>query len=334
MSKLHIGIVGTGFIAEDHAKSLNLLRDVAGLSVFDTNAARAEAYAKKYNAALVPTLAKLIAGCDLVWICTPPFAHKAAVLQACKAGKAIFCEKPLAHNAADAKVIRDAVRKAGVPFFMGHSGRYTQAFVKMKQLVDKGAIGEPLHIWSTRLGFVDPKTCPPWRLTDARSGGLAVELGIHEVDFVRWLGGDVKSFSAVGHSKILNPGKYIDQIVGVALLRSGITARLDLSWANPRYLWQRGIDGTKASLMFDDSNFNQVLQLQPGKPAKIHTVKPDGWRDLKTDENVAFRDQAKDVINALTKGTPAPVTLDDGYAGALAAIALQKAAKTGKTQNA
>src|SRR5690606_34583272 len=102
-------------------------------------------------------------------------AHVEPVKLACAAGKPIFCEKPLALGVAQMRQIAEAVAKANVPLFMGHSGRYTPIFRKIKQLVSSGAIGEPTLVWSNRVGYLAGSTATAWRLDDTRSGGVIIE---------------------------------------------------------------------------------------------------------------------------------------------------------------
>src|SRR5436190_23408559 len=101
MSKFHVGIVGAGFIARDHANSLKRNPLVRRIAWFDTDAARAREAAKQHSGCIPRSLRELVHGSDIVWICTPPFGRREAILEACRARKAIFCEKLLGLNEAD-----------------------------------------------------------------------------------------------------------------------------------------------------------------------------------------------------------------------------------------
>ena len=331
MAKIRIGLVGAGLIGRDHVLSLKRNKLVSGISVFDADGARAAKLADEQGIATSASLKELLDSHDLIWVCTPPFAHRPTVEAAAKAGKAIFCEKPLAHTEADAKAIRAAVLKAKVPFFMGQSGRYSAFNILMKSLVDKGVVGKPTRYWSIRRGFLDPTKSPKWRLEDASSGGVIVELGVHEVDFIGWLGGAWKSVAAAGSWATLNPGKYLDAVVASGTMKSGAMASLDITWACARYLWQRGVDGTEGSLYFDDSALREVALHRPGKTPKVFLTKETDWMDRKTGENLSLRDQSRAVVNAVAKGTKPLVTIDDGFAAVTASLAIYNAAKSGKT---
>lgn len=328
MNSFHIGLVGAGGIARDHANSLKRFPNVRGITLFDTDAKRAADLAARDGARVARSMRELVQESDIVWICTPPFGRRDAILEACRARKPIFCEKPLGITGGELAFVAREVRKARVPFFMGQSGRYSDFFVRMKGLVKKGAIGRPTMVWSTRLGYLDPRTAAPWRLDDKLGGGTVIELGVHEIDFMRWIAGEFESVSAVGSSRILVPGKFQDSLVSVGRMTGGVVARLDISWANPRYLWQRGVEGEEGSLFFDDSRVTEVLLNRPGKPPAI--FKTDTWQDVHTKENLSLRDQNAAVLKALAKGSKPPVTIQDGAAAVRAALAMRESARTGR----
>ena len=332
MPAIHVGIIGAGAIARDHAKSLKLNRNAGRLSFFDLDAARAKALADEFEGDAIADMDALCEAVDLVWVCTPQFAHRDPVLAACRAKKAVFCEKPLAHSVADARAIRQAVTKAGVPFYMGHSGRYAAVFQKMKQLVDAGDVGQPIKVWSNRQGFLPRGATAPWRLDDAKSGGPILETGVHEIDFVRWLGGDWESAAAYAAADVVKQGKtsseYQHSVVATGTLASGAIGVVDFSFSNPHYVWQRGVVGSDASLLFDDSRFPEVLVDRPGKKPRV--IKTKDWIYPKTGENMTFREQDAAVLKAMKTGEPFGVSIDDGYAGVATAAAIRKAAATGR----
>ena len=133
---------------------------------------------------------------DGVVIATHTHEHKDAVLAAAAAGKAIFCEKPLALTVADTDAMLAAVEQAGVLFQIGFMRRFDRGYVAAKAQIDAGVIGTPLvaHAISRDPGCPDPAWAVP-----ARSGGLIVDMGIHDLDILRWLmDDDVARLRTVG----------------------------------------------------------------------------------------------------------------------------------------
>ncbi len=327
-TNFRIGIVGAGLIARDHALSLSLLPGVSELIFFDAQAERATQLAQEFDGSTASSANELAHNCDIVWICTPPFARRDAIAAATGAGKPIFCEKPLALNVEELNFVRQNLGASDAPFFMGQSSRYLAASQKIKALADGGAIGKLTEIWSSRLGWLDPAVTPPWRLEDERGGGVVIELGIHEIDFVNWIGGAWHSLYARVASQIVAPGKFQEAAFVLGTLENGATARLNLSWASPRYLWQRGVEGTSGSLFFDDSDVRRVELHRPEKDVEIFTV--EDWKDEATGENISLREQAKEVLETLKNGAAPLVSLREGEAALQVALAIQESARLNK----
>ena len=332
-SKINVGIVGAGLIGKDHANSIHRLPTVGSVTIFDADTARAKAVAEPWNLKIASSVDELIKTSDIVWIATPPFAHKQLVQAAAAAKKAIFCEKPLAHTLEDATAIRNAVREAKVPLFMGQSGRYTTGFMIMKKILDRGDIGKPNFIFSTRLGYLDPKMHPAWRTDDEKSGGMIVELGVHEIDYVHWFCGPYKSLAALGSCNTSAGEKFQDSITSIGTLKSGVQARVEVSWSDARYLWERGIRGDQGSIYINDSNFVNIQVHRPGKEVELVNTGETDWMDRKTLENLTLRVQDAAVIDALIAGKPPAVTVDDGHAAVEIAMLMRKAAKSGKVES-
>lgn len=332
MKKLKIGLVGAGAIAREHAVSLCRDPRVAGLVVYDPDRARAEALARDYAGRVARGLARLVDECDLLWVCSPPKRHLAAIRMAVRAGRDVFCEKPLALEMRSARRIRELVTQSGIRFFMGQSGRFTPAFAKMNTLAADGALGRVLEVWSTRLGLLDPERTPAWRMQDAQSGGVALELGVHELDWCGWVGGHWRSVQAQSRSAVLAPGTFTESIHILGTLAQGVQARVTLDWASARYLWQRGIVGTGGCLLYDDSTFNAIRLFRPGKPDETITAGSKDWKDPETGENLSFREQTAAVLEAYTENTAPPVALESGLGAVACARAALKSARTGRTE--
>jgi predicted dehydrogenase len=331
MTKFRIGIVGAGLIAREHCLSLSRLPQVEKLLFFDADSSRAAKLASEFNGTSTPSLRELTQQSDIVWICTPPFARREALEVACEMQRPIFCEKPLAIARNELLWMQRLISDANVPFFMGQSNRYGAYFQKMHELAQGGEVGEITSIWSARQGYLDIASTPPWRMDDSKSGGTVVELGIHEIDFARWVGGEWHSVYARGSSQTLVPGQFQDTVAAIGALQSGATMRLDLSWANPRYLWQRGVEGTEGSLFFDDSRIWQIELHRPQHEPEIFQV--GDWQDKTTGENLSLRKQAKAVLQALADGRTPPVSLQDGAAAAEIALAIRYSIQSGTVVN-
>ena len=136
---------------------------------------------------------------DIIDICTPTPLHRDYVERAAAAGKAIFVEKPLARTLADCDAMVAAVNRAGVPAMPGHVVRFFPEYAAAKRLVDAGGVGKPAAIRTARLaGFPGQEGRPNWYADPQQSGGLVLDLILHDFDWLRWTFGPITRVYAKG----------------------------------------------------------------------------------------------------------------------------------------
>ena len=165
---------------------------------------------------------------DAVYIATPPSSHKEYTLRAAAAGKPVYVEKPPAANAADLEAMIGACKNAGVPLFVAYYRRRLPLFMKVKELIDSGAIGTVrsmvLVIRKAPLRQEELTPGEIWRRDPAVSGGgLFVDLGSHQLDILDWILGPV---SRVSGFAINRSGRFeVEDGVSAALqFESGVIA--------------------------------------------------------------------------------------------------------------
>ncbi len=137
---------------------------------------------------------------DIVDISTPTNLHKDIVVAAAKAGKQIFCEKPVALSYAEAKAMAEAAEQAGVLHYLNHNYRRCPAVTFARQLIDDGKIGRIYHWRGAYLQdwIMDPDFPLTWHLRKELAGaGPHFDLGSHSVDLARYLVGDIAAVSAM-----------------------------------------------------------------------------------------------------------------------------------------
>lgn len=126
----------------------------------------------------------------------PNDAHAEPCIAAAQAGKHVFCEKPLARTAEEAKTMLDAVQKAGVKHMVAYNYRFVPAIAQAKQLIESGALGRIFHFRAIYLQewIIDPNFPKIWRLDKSVAGSGALgDLGSHVLDLARYLVGEPKS---------------------------------------------------------------------------------------------------------------------------------------------
>jgi inositol 2-dehydrogenase len=197
---IKIGLIGAGRMGRVYADTLSRMRaDVVLTGVADQNASLARQTAEDYRISdWYSDYHQLLANSevDAVVVATSTHTHVSVVVDAARSGKHIFCEKPLALDLAGCDQALAAVNAAGVKFMVGFMRRFDPSYVKAKQLITEGAIGTPVMY----KGVGRDPGCPDLKFAPrAVSGGLIMDMGIHDFDLARWLmGSEVQSVSTAG----------------------------------------------------------------------------------------------------------------------------------------
>lgn len=186
---VRIGIVGAGRMGRLHGT--NIARLVKGAELFgvaDQDPARAGELARDLEARAFPDYAAMLAerALDAVCICTPLDAHMGNLLDAVRAGKHVFTEKPLTLRPDDAARLEAEVARSGRVGAIGYMRRYDEEFELAKQRLDAGEIGQVAMIRTTSRDFGMPPI-PGFGADPVGSGDIAFELSTHCFDSLRWM---------------------------------------------------------------------------------------------------------------------------------------------------
>lgn len=202
---LRFGVIGAGRIGKIHAENLaTRIPGVEVAAIADINLTAADEVAKQLHIpAVFDDYHAILAdpSIDAVAICSSTDTHAKIVVEAAQAGKHIFCEKPIDHDLAKIDAALDAVQKAGVKLQIGFNRRFDPNFRQVRQMVCEGKIGEP-HI--IRITSRDP--APPPLSYVKVSGGMFLDMTIHDFDMARYLSGSevVEVYAAAG--VMVDPG--------------------------------------------------------------------------------------------------------------------------------
>jgi myo-inositol 2-dehydrogenase/D-chiro-inositol 1-dehydrogenase len=223
MKKLNLGVIGTGRIGKVHIATLvQSVPQADVVAIADVNLQSANEVAKEYGITSVfdnyfdvinhPEV-------EAVVICSPTDTHAQYIVDAALAGKHIFCEKPVDLSLEVIKGALSAVKKAGVKLMVGFNRRFDPNFMKIKQLVADGKIGNP-HI--LKITSRDP--APPPAEYSATSGGMFMDMTIHDFDMARYIAG----------SEVIEVYTKASVLVDPAIGKAGDvdTAIITLSFAN------------------------------------------------------------------------------------------------------
>jgi predicted dehydrogenase len=248
---INIGVIGAGPNGTGHIEYYSKSPRARLVAVADPMVDRARQVCSGSGATVVGDYRQLLEMVDAVVIASPNPFHKEQAIAAASMGKHIYCEKPMGLCLADAREIAAAVAAAKVASAVGFSVRFGGVFRTMLQLANEGALGRVLSVCSRRLGYTAPSNDSPWRLDHSKSGGLLLEINIHEIDWMMAVGGEVETVYA--RTWATNPGpRANDQLFVTLGFAGGATGMHEGSWVSPIPCYYRSVQGTEAGVNTDE----------------------------------------------------------------------------------
>jgi len=198
------------------------------VGVADLDPARVAEVEKTTNARGFTDIRDLLAvpGLQAVSICLPDRLHEEATIAAAEAGKAILLEKPLAHSAAAARRIVEAVERNGVRLMIGHILRFDARYVQVYEAAAEAKLGAPIHLRAKRNAVRSVA-----RRLGAHSS-ILFYMGVHDVDAMQWIGRSRIARVFAAKNEALGTGNE-DALYAVLHFENGAIGSLDYSWAWP-----------------------------------------------------------------------------------------------------
>jgi predicted dehydrogenase len=249
---IHVGILGGGGISETHARAAHEIEGIQIVAVAGENPAKVKELADRYGAAAYEATADLLRHrpLDLVLIGSPPVRHTEQGIAAAQQGLHVLVEKPIDVTLPRADELIDACERAGVKLGVFFQGRFAPDIERLKRALDDGALGRPF-LASARVKWWRPPEYyahSRWRGTLALEGGGALlSQGIHTVDLLLWLLGDVSRVWARA-ATALHRIEVEDTLVATLEFESGALATFEATTAAfpgyPRELELTGSEGT------------------------------------------------------------------------------------------
>jgi predicted dehydrogenase len=230
---LEVGIAGAGMMGRVHCNSYKNVKGARVRAVCDPIRERAETVASSCGAAWYDDFDVMLENesLDIVDICLPTFYHKEYALKAIKAKKHVFCEKPVASSLEDARLMRDAAADGNVKLSVGQVVRFFPAYTRAAEIISDGKIGAPRLIRTTRTGAFPSTGANNWYDDASLSGGVLMDLVIHDFDWIRHNFGEVERVFA--RSLFSRGVKGMDHCMVTLRLKNGTIAHVEGSWAYP-----------------------------------------------------------------------------------------------------
>ena len=315
---MKVGIVGTGGMGSVHANAYANMPDVE-LFAYDRNLERLYTVIAPIGAAPRSGVETLVDEVDIVDICVPTDVHEEVAAQALAKGKSVFCEKPLARTLESARRMIDASKHAGGIFGVGQVVRYFPEFRRAHDLVKSGAVGRPAAI-RTHRGGAAPSGSDAWFMDHRRSGGVLVDLAIHDFDWLRWTFGEVQT--VYSRSIAAGKGSGPDYALTVLTHESGAISHVESTWLDPAgFSTSFEVAGSDGLLAFDSRKAASLSVSVPGRMSYEANLAP---------ADDPYYQELRAFLDAVAKGEQAPVDIEEGFHALAISLAALESAKTGK----
>lgn len=314
---LRLGLLGAGRIGKVHAAAIAATPGATLVAVADAVPEAAKALADAHGAAVREADAIMAAGdIDGVLITTPTDLHATMIEQAARAGKAIFCEKPIDLDVDRVRACLDVVASTGAKLMVGFNRRFDPNFREVRRRIEAGAIGavEMVQITSR-----DP--APPPVSYIGRSGGLFRDMAIHDFDMARFLLGE-EPVTVYAAASVL-----VDPAIGAA--GDVDSAAITLTTASGRIC--QISNSRRATYGYDQRievhGAKGLLSAENVRATTVEEATAEGYRRdplldfFMTRYTAAYQAEIATFVSAVTSGTPLTPSGDDGLKALLIAEA-------------
>ena len=323
MDTIRVGMIGAGWIAQEHRRVLDSLADAELVAVCDVDKERAETLAESAGARAYLDWRELLDGEELgaLIVCTPPRSHREPAIAALERRLPLYLEKPIARTAEDASEIVAAAEQTGTVCAVGYQWHALDLLDELPGLLEGQQIG---LLVGTSIG---PTQSRPWFIDMRAGGGNLLERGSHHLDLARTVAGEVVSVqAAAGRVRLArnadDAGDIDDALTIMLELASGALATIVIAWTRPGQPGSYGLDIVASDATFrlaldPDFRLTGVRNGQPvNRQAEFHPLERS-WRRF---------------LRAVSEQNPAAVACTPrDAAGTLAvAIAAERALETSR----
>lgn len=311
--RLNVGLIGVGRLGKMYAEFLAYRVPQANLiAVADLIPERATTCVEKYG---IPKWYDnhhdLNADPEIdAVVCTATTVnHKEIIIDAAQAGKPVFSEKPLTLTLKDARLIKEAIEKAGIFFQMGFQRRFDKGFRAAKKKIEEGVIGTPVVF---RGSSRDPYPPTMEYLRPENSGGQIIDMAIHDIDVARWYMGDIATTYAIGGVLAYPEFKQVndtDNVIMVFTFASGALGEIDIS-RNGIYGYdiRAEVLGTKGTLQAGYLRETPILVMtEQGVTHDVVPFFPERFGE-------AYVNQLNDFLHNITDQKEPMIKISDGIA--------------------
>lgn len=321
-----IAVIGAGTMGRVHSEAYSRIPNAELVAVCDSDVEAAKKLAGKYGAAAYADVGRLFedGGFDIVDICTPTNTHLDYIKLAAQAGKHICCEKPLARTTGQAMEAMRVCEEADVTLFPAQVLRWFPEFRKLHDLIKSGAIGDPVEVRTSRCSAY-PRGTDDWFADMKRSGGVVLDMIIHDFDWLRWCFGKVRRVYARGLYEAGIP--HTDYALVTLRFEGGVIAHVEGNWAKAGgFETSVEVAGTKGLLSFASKESAPItIELKSKEEGKIGVTVPES----PTRESPYYL-ELKHFVNCIEENRKPDVTAEDGMEAVRTGEAALRSISTGQ----
>ncbi|WP_407269726.1 Gfo/Idh/MocA family protein [Radiobacillus sp. PE A8.2] len=317
-------VIGAGTMGSVHADAFAKLKDVDLVGIVDINLPKAEKLAVTFRTSAFRTYEdalEQVGSVDVVSVCLPTSLHKEYLMKVADSGSHVICEKPLARTLPDARDMITYCKEKGVKLFVGHVVRFFPEYAQVKRLLAEGKIGTPAMV-RTKRGGGFPDASNDWYANYGHSGGLVLDMVIHDFDYLRWCFGEVERV----YAKSSRGRVYAKIEYALVTLRfqSGVIAHVEGTWAHQGFSSNFEIAGKGGIIEYDSSKVEPIVT-----SSKSDTKGGVEVPESPTKDNPYFL-EISHFIHCIETDQQPIVTADDAYKALEIAIAALESIESGK----
>jgi len=339
MDEVKVGLIGSGFVSTIHAEALKMVSGAEAAAVASPTEQHVMAFAEKHS---IPnwftdyremlSLMEL----DVIVLGLPNHLHAEATVAAAKAGKHIICEKPLCMNLAEADLIIDTCREEGVKLMYAEELCFAPKYVRLKQLVDDGALGK-VYLVKQSEKHDGPHADWFWDV-ELSGGGVTLDMGCHALEFFRWMLGKRKAVSVyaeMGTHVHRDRTKGDDNSIIIVRFEDGAVGMAEESWTKKGGMDDRaevyGSEGVayanllmgNSILTYSEVGYGYAVEKAGATKGWSFTMYEETW-------NYGFPQEMQHFVDCIRNGAEPLETGEDGRAVLEMIFAAYESARTGK----
>lgn len=332
---VNVGVIGAGWFGEKHAQVYNYLPASNLVGVYDADSARTEKVAASLGVRPFKSMEELLDDPTIqaVSICVKDQYHLQPALAACRAGKHIMLEKPIALTLAECDEIIQAAKDAGVKLNIGHILRFNQKIVLAKHKIKNGEIGDVRHFYARRNM---PKSAARHVNNSCGLHSMLFHGAVHELDLMQWLSeDDIVEVFARYQTGIMESEKVhvSDSILTMLQFRKGALAITEHSWIYPDNFpgmvdGRTEVTGSRGRIEMDLGFRGAVSYTEKG----VEYFDNPHWPVIDDYYSCDLRDELETFVRCVSLDQPVAVPGEEGRKTIAVALAIAKSLQSGKAE--